>query len=578
MSDCAFFTNTEIFSGVVVRLLQEAAAGVLVAGLLYVVCRAYPLFAEKAAARWRGLATRAVPFVVASMLLPLLLRLALLPWVPPPEPGLHDEFSHLLVADTLNEGRLANPAHPLWRHLETIYVVQQPNYASIYPVGKGAIMAVGQALTGEPWSGVLLAVALMCGATSWMLFGCLPVGWAAAGSLLASIHYGLAWQNVNTYWGGAFCAFGGALLFGALSRLWKGPSRWMGFVAGLGWSIVWLIRPFESLLLFVVVWGFMAAFLRRGSDRWIRWRGTVALLLLLQVLGGVVSAVHNRAVTGSYTKLPYQLSREAYGVPQSFLWQEPVDPPEFRFAEAEGMYWWQREVKGRADGNPLGRLSAAASEVWEFFVSPWYSLPFLLVVFLWRDRCVAASLGIIGCALGAAALFPFFSSQYFMAYFCVFVFLSYRGTMLLWHWSFRGRAVGRFAVVFLMTGGLMMGLRLAPLKEILRIDPPREHSLNPRNRLRERLVGLGGKHVVFVRYGPGHGLHQEWVYNRADVDAAAIVWCRALGPAEDAKVARYYEDRQMWIVEVAEDAATLYRYLPEGETAETEMWVFGGRL
>jgi hypothetical protein len=86
--------------------------------------------------------------------------------------------------------------------LETIYVLQQPTYASIYPIGQGIILAAGNALIGNPWAGVLLATVLMGGATSWMLFGCLPTSWAAVGGLLAALDYGLADSWVNSYWGG----------------------------------------------------------------------------------------------------------------------------------------------------------------------------------------------------------------------------------------------------------------------------------------------------------------------------------------------------------------------------------------
>ncbi len=68
-----------------------------------------------------------------------------------------------------------------------------------------------------------------------------------------------------------------------------------------------------------------------------------------------------------------------------------------------------------------------------------------------------------------------------------------------------------------------------------------------------------------VRYDKDdHNIHDEWVYNGAEIDTAKVLWARELDPAQNAKLFAYFKDRKIWLVTPDTDNTYLEPYTPPG--------------
>jgi hypothetical protein len=525
------------------------------------------------ARRWlepyaRRLAPKTGWCMLLLSLLPIALRLALLPHHPVPTPDVYDEFGHLLVADTLRHFRLANPPHPLHQFFETFFVLQQPTYSSIYPLGQGLSMAIGRMIFGIPWAGVLLSTAAFCSLCYWMLRGWTTPLWSLIGGLLAVVQFGPLNPWMNSYWGGAFSATSGCLVFGAIPRLRETASPRDAALLGLGLALQLITRPYELIFLLAAVL-FLVPMFRKPA------RLIPALLVLLPAIA--LSLLQNKWVTGSWTTFPYVLSQYQYGVPTGLTFQPNPVPHNELTPQQQLDYKMQlafRPSGPETIATYLTRLAYRVRFYRFFFLAPLYiALPAFL--FAAREsRFAWAALTLIILAFGVN-FYPLFLVHYIAAITCLFVLVSVIGLEQLNRLTIRGWPVGNEAarlILFLCAVHFIFwyGLQIFDTADVSIAMRRYEtwdaiNHANPERRIEvnERLANVPGKLLVFVRYSPQHIFQDEWVYNEADIDRARIVWARDLGATEDQKLQRYYPDRAVWLLEPDDRPPRLSRYKPE---------------
>jgi len=491
-------------------------------------------------------------------LLALAGRAAIAPFTPIREPQVTDEFSYLLAADTYASGRLANPPHPMWKHFESIHIIQHPTYMSMYQPAQGLFLAAGQRMAGHPWVGVYLSVGLMCAAICWMMQGWLPPRWALLGGLLVVMRIGLFSYWMNSYWGGAPAAIGGALVLGALPRMMRALRARYAIVMGIGAAILAASRPYEGGAMCLGVAGVVVAWMwgKHGpplGSALTRFFAPLTAVLLLAALG---LGYYLWRVTGSPFHLPeaVQLSSMPAAAPV-FLWQSAPRPePVFRHKSMRDYYavWEVAEVIPELQSVP-GLIWNAMKKIitsWLFFLGPALAVP---LVFLPRILKGDRRLLIIGLvtivAIGLDAWFyPHYAAPITSLIFVIVV----QGLRHLHVWR---PAAARFVpaicavMIVVRLAAQSLGL-LLPLVYPMTWYYTTEGNV-ARARVLKQLAALDGNQLAILRYGENHNAPMnEWVYNRADIDGAKVVFAREMD--DNRELLTYFHDRRAWLVEADE--------------------------
>ena len=426
----------------------------------------------------------------------------------------------------------------------------------------------------------------MCAAITWMLRGFVPSRWALFGGMLVLAQIGLLSYWSQSYWGGALAAIGGALVFGALPRIVRRPARLPSALAACpfgrclasGLLVLANTRPFEGALVSLARGGAApVAWLRsrrrrdRSEARGCRCAAAASLARLgvgFAAIGWLQPGGHRRRLPHAFQ--PLRPTSTTCG--RSSCCSRCGRFREYRH-EILRRYFAELEVREIEDQRtlagwatpasaPPGALACGAARPGAHRCRC-SSLPWS-----WRAAraCVSALAG-VALLLVAVAVTT----------------ITIRTTPARRFLCCPDRGPG-LALVVVTASCARAGVRRRGSRSdggswwrrwsrgsrsptrCLRVGRARSAN-RAKASVERRLEELGGKHLVFVHHGRFADIHDEWVWNGADIDSRPIVFARAMTPAQDAELADYYRDRRAWRVEIAAERRR-HRLRPNTETAQ----------
>jgi hypothetical protein len=319
-----------------------------------------------------------------------------------PVPRIHDEFSYILMGETLAHVHTANPSPPLPEFFDSFHVLIRPAYVSKYFPAQGVFLALGEKLAGHPAIGVWLSSALACAALVWMLQAWVSPGWALLGGFIVVVQYGVYSYWSQTYWGGMVAMLGGALFFGALRRLWEHFS-WQGSIwLALGLVILANSRPLEGVLTVLpgtVLFLYRIVKNRRWSEAGF-WPKLVLPCLAILALGALATGSYNHAITGSALTPPYVLHEQQYQESPPFIFMPQRPQLTYTSVWLRYYYEFQEFNTYKMQRSPLAWALAAARKIatwWDFYCGVLLSIPLFLPGVLKSGRArIAQAVFLVG--------------------------------------------------------------------------------------------------------------------------------------------------------------------------------------
>ena len=343
-------------------------------------------------------------------------------------------------------------------------------------------------------------------------------------------------------------------MLGAVPRVAFQRRYAYGATWAVGLAILLNSRPYDGAVLALLSGAAILWTLRKLPVR-LAWPAAAVL-----IPAAAFMLYFNARVTGNPWELPYQLHERQYVVANNFAWSSDNPEPAYHHAVMR-TFWSKLNVDQAKDmrANLLPVYLVKLASMYGFFFCFY---PLFIPALLWPYplRTPEERLGVLLLAGGLLALIPVVGFQYhYAAALLPLIYLRFLESIdRLQKWRPNGKQVGfALAVLLIAAIPIQFGRDAWKLFAEGQYAPP---MAQPYHNVVRQLEALPGRHLVLVRYSPSHDVFQEWVYNRANIDAARIVWAREMTPSEDAPLIQYFHGRSVWLLEPDQSPPKLTPY------------------
>jgi hypothetical protein len=275
-------------------------------------------------------------------------------------------------------------------------------------------------------------------------------------------------------------------------------------------------------------------------------------MLLVLMLAGIAMMYYFWRVTGDPLKMPYVANSEQYSITPLFVWQKLKPAPHYNNETLRYFYTHWNAKKASEHGRFV--------RYWCFYLGPALTPPLAMTWVAWSDRKMRFFLTLCAFTVLALAIEWWALPQYaapmtVTLYAVILEGLRHLRTAIVRRregsrWRDLVPLVPAVIVVMIAVRAAMPAFSIEPMPTWPSVWAAGGNGSSGRLLVQNFLRNQPGKHLVLVRYvnhDNDESIHDEWVYNRANIDESRIVWARDLDEEHNRKLVQYFKDRKIWL-------------------------------